>query len=93
MICDHPFSQRNRTTEGTVGMGVGSDREVGGGDWTKFEKKGRGRQYIGGLHKITRLAPLCELCKETSPIIKPTPPFLAPLICNKNFPSPHYSHF
>ena len=65
MLCDHPFSQRNRTTEGTVGMGVGSDREVGGGGWTKFEKNGKGRQYIGGLHKITRLAPLCQLCKET----------------------------
>ena len=31
MCCDHPFSQRNRTTERTVGVGVGGDREVGGG--------------------------------------------------------------
>ena len=65
MLCDHPFSQRNRTTERTVGMGVGSDWEVGGGDWIKSENKGRGRQYMGGLHKITRLAPLWKLCKET----------------------------
>ena len=28
---DHPLSQRNRTTERTVGVGVGGDREVGGG--------------------------------------------------------------
>ena len=28
---DHQFSQRNRTTEGTVGVGVGGDRELGGG--------------------------------------------------------------
>ena len=33
---DHPFSQRNRTTEIPVGMGVGDDRKVGEG-WTKFE--------------------------------------------------------
>ena len=30
---DHPFSQRNRSTEGPVGVGVGGDRGVerGGG--------------------------------------------------------------
>ena len=28
---DHQFSQRNRTTEGTVGVEVGGDRELGGG--------------------------------------------------------------
>ena len=27
---DHPFSQRNITTEGAVGVGIGGDREVGG---------------------------------------------------------------
>ena len=37
---DHPFSQRNRTTEKPVGVGVGDDRKVGGG-WTKFENRGR----------------------------------------------------
>ena len=26
---DHPFSQRNKTTERTVGMEVGGDRDVG----------------------------------------------------------------
>ena len=31
MWCDHPFSQRNRTTERTVGMRVGDDRKVEGG--------------------------------------------------------------
>ena len=28
MWCDHPFSQRNRTAEKTVGVVVGGDREV-----------------------------------------------------------------
>ena len=28
---DHPFSQRNKTTERAVGVGVGGDREVRGG--------------------------------------------------------------
>ena len=27
---DHPFSQRNRSTEGTVGLAFEGDREVGG---------------------------------------------------------------
>ena len=41
MWSDHPFSQRNRTTERTVKVGVGGDRGVGGqGSWTKFEKGG-----------------------------------------------------
>ena len=38
---DHPFSQRNKTAERAVGMGVGDDRE-GGVD--KNLKK-EGRQY------------------------------------------------
>ena len=52
MWCDHPFSQRNRTAEKTVGVVVGGDREVVcvcmcvGMGWTKFEKWGR--QYKGG---------------------------------------------
>ena len=28
---DHPFGQRNMTTERTMGVGVGGDREVRGG--------------------------------------------------------------
>ena len=61
MWCDHPLSQRNRTTKRTVGVGVGGDREVcvcvcvcvcvgvgveGGGVWIKFASEG-GRQYRG----------------------------------------------
>ena len=34
---DHPFIEKNRTTERTVGVGFGGDREVREG-WTKFEK-------------------------------------------------------
>ena len=57
--CDHPFSQRNRTTERTVDVRIGGDREVGGECWTKFEKGGRGGRQHGGLHKIGGLAPFC----------------------------------
>ena len=48
MCCDHPFSQRSRITEKTVGVGVGGDREVGwgGGGWGKIGKRGVGN--IGG---------------------------------------------
>ena len=53
MWCDHAFSQRNRTTERTVWVGVAGNREVeGGGNWTKFEKRG------GGIGNIS-IAPLC----------------------------------
>ena len=46
---DHLFSQRNRTVERTVGVGVEDDRKGGGGlGWTKFEKKG-GVDNIGGV--------------------------------------------
>ena len=43
MCCDHPFSQTNRTTERTVGLGFGGEKEVGDGTgdgWIKFERKG-----------------------------------------------------
>ena len=60
--CDHPFSQRNKTTEWAVEDGVGGNKE--GRGWTKFEKS-RGRQYRGGqgLHKIGGggVEPLCQL--------------------------------
>ena len=81
-----------------MGVGVGDDKELGGGGWTKFERGEVGK--IGrGLHKLGKLAPLCQLwketqlCKETfpSPIIKPTPPFShswPPPISSKDFPSP-----
>ena len=41
MWSDHPFSQRNVTTERTVEVGLRGNWEVeegGGGGWTKFEK-------------------------------------------------------
>ena len=40
---DHPFSERNKTTEREMGVVVGDGRERGGGGgggWTKFEKEG-----------------------------------------------------
>ena len=44
---DHPLSQRNMTTEKTMGTGAGGGREVGGGVgggveggvWTKLKKE------------------------------------------------------
>ena len=39
MWCDHPFSQKNKTTERAVGVAVGDDREGGGGGQNL--KKGR----------------------------------------------------
>ena len=41
---DHPFGQRNKTTERAVGVGIGSNREVG---LDKIRK--RGPHKIGGL--------------------------------------------
>ena len=58
MWCDHPFAQRNKTTERAEGLEVGEDMG-GGGGWTKFEKGGGN---IGGLHNIRGLGPLCQLC-------------------------------
>ena len=47
---DHPFSQRNKTTERVAGVEVGGDRE---GGWTKFEK--------GVVGKMEGLRPVCQL--------------------------------
>ena len=41
MWYDHPFSQRNMTTEKTVGVGVGGSRKVGG---RGGQKKGVGNK-------------------------------------------------
>ena len=38
MWCDHPFSQRNKETERTFGLGIGGDMERPG-DWKKIEKE------------------------------------------------------
>ena len=57
---DHPFSQRNRTLERPLGVGLGGDR-VGvcrGEGWKKLEKK-EGE------------ASLCQLCKKTIKIYHP----------------------
>ena len=44
-------SQRNKTTERAVSVGVGVDREegLGLGGWTKFEKGGLGNIGGGGV--------------------------------------------
>ena len=50
---DHPLSQRNMTTEKTMGTGAGGGREVGGvgggvegGVWTKLKKECGGGVFI-----------------------------------------------
>ena len=58
---DHPLSQRNRTTERTVKVGVGGDREVG----KRGQNLKKSRQYSIDLHEIEGLEPFCQLCKET----------------------------
>ena len=65
MWSDHPFNQRNRITERTVGVGIAGHREVEGVD--KIFKKGVGGG--GDLHKIRGLAPLCQVRKETLKIL------------------------
>ena len=59
---DHLFSQRNKTAERAVGLGVGGDRE-GREGWTNFEEGGQAMK--GGLHKVGGLGdlgPLFQLC-------------------------------
>ena len=53
---DHPLSQRNMTTEKTMGTGAGGGREVGGvgggverGVWTKLKKEWGGGGGGGGV--------------------------------------------
>ena len=84
---NHPFFQRNWTTERTVGVGVGDDREWGGLD--KIWK--RGWAISGGLHKIGGLIHVYRLCKGTfkishPPIIKPTPHSWLPPIRTMSMP-------
>ena len=92
---DHPFSQRNRTMERTVGVGNGSNREV---DGIGQNLKKRGRGNIGGLDKIGRLAPLSQICRDfknlpsphykTNPFNPGSPP---PFVVKTSHPST--SHF
>ena len=61
-MCDHLLSQRNRTTERTMGVGLEITKKWEGlGQNLKKEQVGN----IGGLHKLGGLAPLYQLCKET----------------------------
>ena len=53
--CDHPFSQRNKTTKRAVGMKVGG---VGLGLDRNWKRR---IGNIRGLHKITELGTLCQL--------------------------------
>ena len=57
---DHPFSQRNKTTERAVGVGVGVSMVAGVGQNLKKRDRGGGVGNIG-LHKIGGLGPLCQL--------------------------------
>ena len=66
MWCDHPSSQKNRTTERTAWTGVLGDREVGEG-WKKFEKGGLsniGGGGGGGLQKKGCQHPVANYVKR-----------------------------
>ena len=78
----HPKKVVNRKN---TGDGVGGDRGVGGGVGLEKNWNRGGRQYRVGLHKIGRLAPLYQLCKETlkSPYLPI--PGSPPPISSKNF--------
>ena len=49
----HPFSQRNRKTKRTVGVGLEVTRKWGGGGWTKFEKGWR----VGNVRVLLKSPP------------------------------------
>ena len=48
---DHSFSQRNKTTERAVGLGVGADREGREEGGVQILKK-EGETIWGGLYKV-----------------------------------------
>ena len=54
MWCDHPFSQRSKTTKRAVGVGVRCDMEGGG-----FDEILKNRGGAGGGGGV---GPLCQLC-------------------------------
>ena len=45
MWCNHSFSQRNKTTERAVGVGIGGDWEGWVWGWINFEEGLGGRKY------------------------------------------------
>ena len=45
MWCNHSFSQRNKTTERAVGVGIGGDREGRVRGWINFKEGLGGRKY------------------------------------------------
>ena len=61
---DHPLNHRNVRTERAVWLGFGGDIEVGAEDDQNL-KSGEVGNIGGVLYKITGLAPLCQICKET----------------------------
>ena len=90
---DHPFNQRNRTTERTVSVGVRDDRDMGEGVGKNL-KKGSGVKgnMKWGLHKIWEVSTLLLWKKLPIPHYKTNS--LTPPISRKKFPSPpHYNHF
>ena len=56
MLHDHSFSQRNKTAERAVGLGIEGDREQG---WIKLEKGGVGNIGEGLCNSV--LGPLSQL--------------------------------
>ena len=63
---DHPFSERNKTTEREMGVVVGDGRERGGGGVDKIWKRGSRKYREGLLNFLTQLTFTCsKSTKET----------------------------
>ena len=84
---DHPFSQRNRITERTVGVEVGGDREVGE-RWLDKIWKRRGVSNIGGSSSFIKPTPPPPPNSWLSPIPSKNTPIRA--IFEKSHPPPLY---
>ena len=91
------------TTERTVEVEVGGDRDVGEGEgWTTFEKGGIGNIRAFSWNKGVSI-PLSTMSRDlfpsfhykTNPLPLPTQSWLSPpfLVHTYHPPAPHYSHF
>ena len=101
MWIDHPFSQRNWTTEGRVGVGgwkwQGSGEEVGQnlkkGEVVVVGQGGTSSGNRGIGTPLPTMLRVRDFKNFPFQLIKPIPHSWIPPISSKNFPSPNYSHF
>ena len=101
MWIDHPFSQRNWTTEGRVGVGgwkwQGSGEEVGQnlkkGEVVVVGQGGTSSGNRGIGTPLPTMLRVRDFKNFPFQLIKPIPHSWIPPISSKNFPSPNYSIF